>query len=187
MSIVSNLIAFRRSIYPEQYSQTPVSEETINKLLEAANWAPTHKRTEPWRFQVFHTEEAKKRLSDFFAATYPKTVTQLSEVKMRKLVEKPLKAGCIVAICLQRDPKESLPEWEEIASVAMGVQNMWLMATELGMGSYWSTPSLIQYYGDYFKLQEGERCLGFFYLGHYEGEQFEGTRATPVSEKTIWI
>ena len=44
---------------------------------------------------------------------------------------------------MQRDPKESVPEWEEIASVAMAVQNMWLMAQELNLGGYWSSPLII--------------------------------------------
>lgn len=29
-----------------------VSHENIIAMLEAANWAPTHGRTEPWRFVV---------------------------------------------------------------------------------------------------------------------------------------
>jgi nitroreductase len=28
------------------------SDEDISLLLEAANWAPTHKRSEPWRYVV---------------------------------------------------------------------------------------------------------------------------------------
>lgn len=186
-SNLAQLIATRRSVFPEQYSEVPVSEETIKSLLEAANWAPTHKRTEPWRFHVFHSEDARTRLSQFFHEAYPKSVEKLSEIKMRKLVEKPLKAGCVIAICFSRDPKESLPEWEEVAATAMAVQNMWLMATDMGMGAYWSTPGLMNYYGDYFQLGEGERCLGFFYLGHYEGEPFQGIRNSSIEEKTTWI
>ena len=186
-SNLAQLIASRRAIYPEQYNPSPITEESIKSLLEAANWAPTHRRTEPWRFQVFHSEDARKQLSNFFAEVYPKTVVKLSEIKMRKYVVKPLKAGCVIAICLRRDPKESLPEWEEIAATAMAVQNMWLLATELGLGAYWSTPSLITHYGDYFQLGAGERCLGFFYLGHYDGEVPEGLRDTPIEEKTTWI
>lgn len=185
--MVSSLIASRRSIYPEQYIQKPIGKETIASLLAAANWAPTHRRTEPWRFKVFHSEEAKERLSKYFLETYPKTVEKVSEIKMRKLAEKPIKSGCVIAICFQRDPKATLPEWEEIAATAMAVQNMWLLATELGLGSYWSTPSLIRYFGDHFTLTTGEKCLGFFYLGYYEGETVEGLRSTSVSEKTTWI
>ena len=46
---------------------------------------------------------------------------------------------------MQRDPNESIPEWEEIASVSMSVQNMWLMATNLNIGGYWSSTKLINF------------------------------------------
>ena len=39
------LIKSRRSIMPYQYNDLTVSDEEINLILEAANWAPTHKKT----------------------------------------------------------------------------------------------------------------------------------------------
>ena len=47
-----NTIKSRRSIMPNQYNDIPLRDEQINLILEAANWAPTHKKTEPWRFKV---------------------------------------------------------------------------------------------------------------------------------------
>lgn len=46
------LIRNRRSIYPKHMTGNTVSKESIMAMLEAANWAPTHGRTEPWRFVV---------------------------------------------------------------------------------------------------------------------------------------
>ena len=71
---------------------------------------------------------------------------------------------------MQRDPKESIPEWEELASVSMAVQNLWLMSSSIGIGSYWSSPSLMNYLGEHITLKEGEKCLGFFYMGKYSVE-----------------
>ncbi len=51
--MVFDLIKNRRSVFPAQYNDKPIERETIEKILEAANWAPTHKKTEPWRFKVF--------------------------------------------------------------------------------------------------------------------------------------
>ena len=50
--MIFDLIAKRRSIFPVQYNDKPIDKETLEKILEAANWAPTHKKTEPWRFKV---------------------------------------------------------------------------------------------------------------------------------------
>jgi nitroreductase len=102
-------------------------------------------------------------------------------------MDNPVKAGCVIAICMQRDPKKSLPEWEEIAATAMAVQNMWLTAFELGIGAYWSSPGLIKYIDKFIQLEEEEQCLGFFYLGKYDGDLPEGTRKSTIEQKTVWL
>ena len=48
-----NIIKNRRSVFPQQYNTKPITRDTILQVLEAANWAPTHKKTEPWRFKIF--------------------------------------------------------------------------------------------------------------------------------------
>lgn len=52
---VSELIAKRRSIFPRDFTGEAVPREVIEQMLEAANWAPTHKKTQPWRFVVLGT------------------------------------------------------------------------------------------------------------------------------------
>jgi nitroreductase len=70
---------------------------------------------------------------------------------------------------MKRDEKESVPEWEEIAATAMAVQNLWLRATELGLGGYWSTPAYLDQIDQLITLENHEKCLGLFYLGAFEG------------------
>jgi nitroreductase len=50
--LLYNIIKARRSIYPKHMTGGTVSKHDITALLEAANWAPTHGKTEPWRFVV---------------------------------------------------------------------------------------------------------------------------------------
>ena len=48
-AVLGDLIQRRRAIFPKSYlPNQPVSREIIEQLLENANWAPTHKLTEPW-------------------------------------------------------------------------------------------------------------------------------------------
>lgn len=184
--MIQEIIKNRRAVYPAQYNSEPVLKEEVETILDAANWAPTHKRTEPWRFKVFHGESQGK-LADFLAEAYKNNTEKFVERTYNKLQENPRKAGCIIAICMQRDPKESLPEWEEIAATAMAVQNMWLTASSMNIGSYWSSPGVIKYLGDFIDLEEGERCIGLFYLGRYDEPSPEGTRKTTIQEKTVWL
>ena len=184
--MITDIIRNRRAVFPTQYNDQPITKQEIETILEAANWAPTHKRTEPWRFKVFHGE-SQLRLGEFLSETYKKTTEKFSERSYEKMKENPTKAGCVIAICFQRDPKESLPEWEEIASTAIAVQNMWLTASEMSIGAYWSSPSVREHIGEFVQLEEGEHCLGFFYMGKYNDELPEGTRKTGIVEKVVWI
>lgn len=184
--MILDIIKSRRAVFPVQYNDEPISEEEILTILEAANWAPTHRRTEPWRFKVIHGE-AKTRFADFLSEIYKEKTKDYSERKYKKYKDNPVKAACVIAICMQRDPKESIPEWEEIASTAMAVQNMWLTAHDMKIGAYWGSPGVIKYMDDFFSLNEGERCLGFFYLGKYDGQLPEGERKSTIAEKTSWI
>ena len=182
--MIFDLIKKRRSVFPAQYINKPIAKSDIEKILDAANWAPTHKKTEPWRFKVLQGESQEK-LGLFLSLKYMESEPKPKEFKVKKLIDNPKRAGAVIAICMQRDPLESLPEWEEIAATAMAVQNMWLCCTEMGIGCYWSSPGLIQYMDEFFELAPGERCLGFFYMGHYEGEIPEMTRR-PIEDKVVW-
>ncbi len=182
--MIFDLIKKRRSVFPAQYIDKPIAKADIEKILEAANWAPTHKKTEPWRFKVLQGESCEK-LGLFLSLKYMETEPNPKEFKVKKLIDNPKKAGAVIAICMQRDPLESLPEWEEIAATAMAVQNMWLCCTEMGIGCYWSSPGLIKYMDEFFELAPGEKCLGFFYMGYYEGEIPEMTRR-PIEDKVVW-
>jgi nitroreductase len=185
--MILEAIKTRRAVFPIQFSEEPISEEEIRTLLEAANWAPTHRRTEPWRFKIFHSEASRKALSKFLGATYFETAVNFSETKQKKIIEKPLQSGCVLAICMRRDPKASVPEWEEIASTAMAVQNIWLATGLFNIGGYWSTPDLRHHLHKHIELAPGEKCLGFFYLGKYKGELSPGMRNSSITEKISWI
>lgn len=183
----TELIRKRRAIFPKMYNDQPIRREVIAEILENANWAPTHKLTEPWRFKVF-VGQALVRLSDYLGNFYKKNTPadQFSEVKFNKMRENPLKSACVIAICMQRDPTEQVPEWEEVAAVACAVQNMWLTCTAHGIGCYWSTPQAALKAGEFLGLQEGEQCLGLFYMGYHDSPDIPGKRR-PIEEKVSWI
>lgn len=187
---ISELIRSRRAVFPKFYVPgKSIDRAIIEQLLENANWAPTHKRTEPWRFRVFHSEESRQKLSDYLSDFYKKnTPAELFlEEKMKGAGANPLRAGAVIAVVLRPDPAANLPEFEEIASVAMAVQNMWLSCAAIGLGSYWSSPRAALKGNEFLHLESGERCLGLFYLAWHEmPADVEGKRGD-VAEKTMWM
>lgn len=185
--MIQQIIRARRSIYPNMFKNEVVDNDTILKLLESANWAPTHKLTEPWRFIVFE-KEAKNALAEYLLSYYKSHTPEAewSEIKMKKVYEKPLQSSHVIAIIMKRDPKEQLQEWEEIAAVSCAVQNLWLTATDLGLGGFWSSPSSMQNAGEFLHLEEGERCLGVFYLGVPKADIPDTGARGPIEDKVRW-
>ena len=182
---ILELIKSRRSIMPHQFNNSSIKDKHIDLILEAANRAPTHKKTEPWRYKVLKNE-LKDNFGEFLRNKYKETSTNFSKYKSNHLVEKVKKSSVIILICMQRDPNDSVPEWEEIASVSMSVQNMWLMATNLKIGAYWSSPKFIDLIDEFIPLEKGENCLGIFYMGKYD-EKIPERNPKPIKDKVQWF
>lgn len=183
--ILSKIIKNRRSIFPASYTQEEISKEVIEQILESANYAPTHKLTQPWRFVVIKGE-AKNKLGVKLAEIY-KEIIPAEKFLQKKLDSIPLKvnqANCIIAVKVQFSGK--IPEWEEIAAVSCAVQNMSLMAETFGVGAYWSSPPLIVGLSDFLQLAENEKCLGLFYMGYHNDEPRAANR-TPIADKVRWM
>ena len=186
-SVVDHVIQTRRSIYPKAYNEIEITDQEIWRVLENANWAPNHKKTEPWRFRVLRGN-ALERLGEFLAGIYKsKTPAELfSESKFEKIRTKATRASCVIAIYMFRDPEKRIQEWEEIAAVSAAVQNMWLTCSAMGIGAYWSTPSAFIDAENFIDVEQGERCLGLFYMGKCDKVDKPGKRK-PVGDKVIWI
>jgi nitroreductase len=185
---ISEIIRTRRSIYPEQFLDKSIEEKDLITMLENANFAPTHKLTQPWRFKIISGD--KKTALGLILADWMKannSPEKFSEMQYQKMLSRPQKSAVVVAICMQRDPKESLPEWEELAATAMAVQNIWLTGASLGIGMYWATPKPIKSkeIGNFLKLTEGESCLGFLYMGYSEPNPEQKANRTAIEDKIV--
>jgi len=169
------------------YNEEPITDKEIMHILENANWAPTHRKTEPWRFKVLRGD-ALKRLGEFLAGDY-KTKTpeeMFSEMKYKKMLNKPTQCSCVIAIYMFRDPDGRLPEWEEMAAVSAAVQNMWLTCTSMGIAAYWSTPSAFINAEDFIQVHPAERCMGLFYMGRWDIQELPAKRGA-VEHKVTWV
>jgi len=50
---------------PRAFSEEPVDDSTLFRILEAARWAPSSVNEQPWRFIVARTPEDRARFLDF--------------------------------------------------------------------------------------------------------------------------
>ncbi|UIZ23417.1 hypothetical protein KXD40_007845 [Peronospora effusa] len=191
---VEELIAKRRSIFPPNFDcDDCVPREILDKMLESANWAPTHVRTEPWRFVVFETHEKRRELGQMLANVYKHAVPvdKFLETKYKKFVVNCTTSSHVIAICMKRQKSGKIPEWEEMCSVACAVQNMHLVATAYNVGAYWSSGppiTMSQEMKDHLQLGDADKCLGLFYVGVLKADAkiAKGVRK-PIEEKVTWV
>lgn len=186
---VLEVIRNRRSIKPGDYRDTPIPRELLDQLFEAANWAPTHGMTEPWRFTVFEGPSREKlgaELARIYRVRTP--ADQFQAAKAEKLQRNPVLSPCILAIGMHRQPSGKIPEIEEVEAVACAVQNLHLMATALGIGGYWSSGSPIctEEFREFLQMPAGDQVLGLFYLG-YPAKPWPAGNRTPFAEKIRWF
>ncbi|MFZ6002102.1 MAG: nitroreductase family protein [Bacteroidota bacterium] len=187
---LNDLIHQRRSVFPKEYTGASVDDAIVRQILENATWAPTHKLTEPWHFVVF-TGVGLKKLANMQAACY-KRVTEADgtyqEDRYQNLLTKPMLSSHIIAVCMKRDPKKSVPEVEEVGAVFCAVQNMYLTATAYGVGGYLSTGGVTYFEEakDLFGLGSEDKLLGFFHLGMPRTLEQKSKRK-PLDEKIKWV
>jgi len=189
LSEINDLIRNRRTIFPEQFSNRKVHKEQVELLLNNAQWAPTHGNTQPWRFKVF-MEDGIQTLSDFLGKTYLNLTPreEQNDLKLSKLINRPLKSSVVIAICMKRQQEEKILEIEEIEAVACAVQNLHLSCTAYGLGGFWSTPKLIysKEMNEFLRLEEKDKCLGLFYIG-YPSIDWPKSHRKPLEYTTEWI
>jgi nitroreductase len=182
-----NVLANRRSFALKDITTDPVDRTLIAQLLEAANWAPSHGKTEPWRFVVY-SDAARQELSDAFGVAFRALNPVQSAGSPGELAQSQRVWQAPVWIALGMQPSQKMPEWEDLIAFGSAVQNMHLMASALGLASKWTSgavvlhPSVATVVG----FAPDTKLYGFFYVGHPAIAWPTGQRR-PIAEKVRWV
>jgi nitroreductase len=146
------LLKSRRSI--RAYKPDPIPDGYIQKIIEAARWAPSGGDSQPWEFIVIKRKEIKDRIADLFTeSTKPVRQAELTREKELRIpalemeMAEPGFKNAPVFILLCGDPRtnEAFPlmiykKWGTevfISSLAGAFLCMQLAAKSLGLGSQW--------------------------------------------------
>lgn len=112
---VFEAIKGRRSI--RAFTDQPIEKGTLERLLDAARWAPTAGNQQRWRFVVVTSESVKRLLKNFAPGIF-------------------VTPPAFIAVCVKKEPDCS--NWAEatyLADCAIAAQNIMLAAYEMGIGS----------------------------------------------------
>ena len=119
-ALAMGLIKARRSVKPKDMNRREVAKADIEAMLEAANWAPTHGLTEPWRFVVLD-RAACGELIDMRVRHLERTIDGPELAKRVSKVESKRggfqRASHFIAIVSKRVPNAKgrlMPEWEDV-------------------------------------------------------------------------
>ena len=147
---VFEAIPTRRSI--RKYTDEPVSDEDLQRILAAAMAAPTARNTQCWRFVAIND----RALLEAIPAVHP-------------YAGMAARAPLAVLVCADaRVAFQPDGYWVEDASAA--IQNMLLAARALNLGTVWCgvhpVPERVAGMRKLFRLPEEIRPLGLVVIGH---------------------
>jgi nitroreductase len=182
-----NAIATRRSFSLKEIAPGPIDRHLVERMLEAANWAPSHGKTEPWRFVVY-SGAARRIIGDAFGAAFRQLNPEqpAGSAGERAQCDRVWQAPVWIALGMRPDPK--MPEWEELIAVGSAVQNMQLMAGALGLASKWTSGACATHahVAGVVGFTPETRLLGFLYVGRPAVPWPTGQRR-PLAEKVRWV
>lgn len=139
---VADCIRTRRTV--KAYTGEAVTRALLERWLELACWAPTHRLTQPWRFAVLD-QAAIRRLGDFLRgepaiAAVPDPVK--GPAKLTKLLDRLPTLGAMVQVTWVRDAAPGI-DLEDHAAASAAVQNLLLAAHADGWAGFWSTTAAL--------------------------------------------
>ena len=189
MSTLEKIIRERRSVKPSLMNGKKISPAIIQQLLALADWAPTHGRTEPWRFIVFSGNglaQFSQQHADLYKNHTPEE--SFTNAKYQNIMHNAEKASHIIAVYMKRQASQKIPLIEEIAATAAAIEHILLGAQEQVIAALWSTGGMT--YHDSMKqllgLEEHDQMMGLIYLGYSDEPSPPAKRNIALSEKTVW-
>lgn len=152
----------RRSI--RRFKDTPVPVEIVREVLDSANYAPSAKRGEQWRFTVL-TGAAKDSFIEMFDAELDRFIESHGAEEAGSSKNSCRIMGMAPVLIIVWNSGEHGWTTEE-HSVAAAIQNMLLRAHDLGLGSLWvgdvyyAYDAIRRYFGKDWRLS-GAVSLGY--------------------------
>lgn len=113
---IFELIRTRRSI--RKFTDKPVPDEVIDRIIGSGIWAPSGMNNQPWKFAVIKNSELKKEMSG---------LTRYSKIV----------AGANVLIAVFLDNSLSYDRTKDCQAIGACLQNMLLSVHALGLGAVW--------------------------------------------------
>lgn len=183
MHDIIELIKSRRSI--RKYLDKPLSKEIIDKLVEAAGWAPSGMNEQPWGFIIVEDKSLIKELSDR-AIPYIKKLIEQNPKKLirykRRMAVKNFNifynAPCVIMVLGRKD------SFSYENDCAMAAQNLMLEARSIGIGSCWIGMMKVlendEWFRKKFEIPDNYSIVAPLALGYFDQKDVPVIERKPV-------
>ena len=143
--ILNSIMRARRDVRGNRFSNEPVDQSQIDKILDAASHAPSVGFSQPWEFVMVNQAETRQKIVDSFNQVNQQAEKQFNDEKQalyaRLKLEGIQEAPVNIAVFYRPSKmpvlgQSSMTETGRY-SVVCAIQNMWLMARALNIGLGW--------------------------------------------------
>ena len=190
IDVLESIVRRRRTTKAAAMNAQRIPDNQIRQLLELADWAPNHGKTEPWRFFVY-TDQALHEFGEQHARMYwaHTPESKRTRAKYEKLQMSARQASHLVIAVMKRTKQARIPVLEETAAVAAAIENLLLGAAALELSAIWSTGGMAHHPAmkQALHLDESDVIMGLLYLGYSDLPVRKGKRQLPLSEKVQWM
>lgn len=144
------------------FSDKEVEDEKINKILEAAQKAPSWQNRQPWYFIVVKDKELIKKISQF------RPLTLNINIFLKK-------APVIIVLVSKRELSGSRAGLDYfLVDCAIAMEHLILAATALGLGTCWIGAFDEEYLKELLKIPKDWRIIALTPLGYPKEENIFG-------------
>ncbi len=187
---LKSIITQRRTRKVALMNGSKVAQEKIKEIIQMADYAPTHGRTEPWRIHVFQDESLKDFCSTHAKMYWENTDESIrTQTKMELFKDMYLHASHLAIIYMKRTPNTKIPMLEEYAACCAAAQNMLLTAESLNVSAIWNSGGMTysQQMKDFLNLKEEDQVVGLLYFGYMDKDMDKTAfRKIPIEDKVTY-
>ena len=161
---VNNAIFNRRTAHI--FEKKKVNEDIIINAIKAANQAPCHRLTYPWRFYSVGLEKRKKILE--IALELKSKDKELSDDLISMITKKFLNPSHLLLAC-QLLHEDDFIRKEDYAACACSIQNLSISLASEGISTKWSTGFITREPKIYNLANidsKREEIIGFIWIGY---------------------
>ncbi len=166
------------------FKETEVSRSAIERMLDAAVWAPNHRMTEPWRFVVLEKDSPTRLKAGDLA--YAAALERSDNVKRAAAArQKVLAPPYIIYAYATPGPDEKTTK-ENYAAVCCAVQNIALAGAAEGLAVTWDTGGVTRHpdLKGLLRVEDNWELTAMLMIGF--PAEHSTSRRTPVSQFVQW-